>query len=73
MEKTYLLGRGTDRPRGSPAGLDRTRRWSSLGRVRRNLDLSSIPVSEGGGAAFSPGPSSPAGPLSFLGLPPVRG
>jgi hypothetical protein len=29
-----------------------------------------MPASECGGEAFSPGQSSPAGPLPFLGLPP---
>jgi hypothetical protein len=34
------------------------------------LSPPSIPGYEGGGEAFSPGRPSPAGPLSFLGLPP---
>jgi hypothetical protein len=58
------------RPGGSPAGLDRTRRKFSPDGGRRNLSPPSIPASECGGEAFSPGKSSPAGPLSFLGLSP---
>ena len=70
IEKTCLLGRQIRAPGGSPAGLARTRRESSLDGGRRNLSASSIPTSESGGEALSPGPSSPPGPLSFLGLPP---
>jgi hypothetical protein len=68
IEKTYLLCRQILAPGGSPAGLDRTRRKFSPDGGRRNLSPPSIPASECGGGAFSPGKSSPAGPLSFLGL-----
>jgi hypothetical protein len=70
IEKTYLMGRQMRAPGGSLAGLDRTRRGSFLDGGRRNLNPPSILASECGGKAFSPGKSSPAGPLSFLGLPP---
>jgi hypothetical protein len=70
IEKTHLPGRPIRAPGGSPAGLDRTRKGSSPDGGKRNLRPASIPACECGGEAFSPGRSSPAGPLSFVGLPP---
>jgi len=71
------LGPGFDstkaeRPGGSPAGLDWTRQWSFLVGGGKNLCRPPIFTLDAGGKAFSLGSSSPAGPLSFLDLPPGR-